>query len=76
MTEAEAWAIAIRLANYLVGTCTSFVQACESLEIDEGVENDKNFCCKFDELCFLCSTCGWWFAPEDLNDGDICDDCQ
>jgi hypothetical protein len=77
MTDDEARAAAERLAAYLIGTCTSFAMACESLDIDEGVENNRAFCARFDELTFICGTCGWWFAVDEMSDAvDECTDCN
>jgi hypothetical protein len=54
------------LVDRLVGTCQSGADEIEDLTTQE--------CREFDEKCFCCEDCGWWFETCDEHDGK-CSDC-
>lgn len=69
--------LAERLASYLQGSCKSFSEACEALNIDEDALTKADLA-EFDEYVFQCDSCGWWEDIGDKHDlgGDaLCGDC-
>lgn len=42
----------------------------------EGMENDPDVCTQVDDRVFCCDECGWWCSTDELNDGQLCDDCN
>lgn len=69
-----------KIANYLIGTASSIEQACETLEFDEGWQNNSEWCAVFDGMCFCCVQCGWWCGAdeygEDIDDQLACGECS
>lgn len=60
-------------ADELIGTALGsydqeFTEWSETASIEELEE--------FDELCFLCESCNWYCSTDELNEGQICDDCK
>lgn len=41
-----------------------------------GRESDSDVCEQVDAAVFCCDGCGWWCLIEELNDGQLCDDCN
>lgn len=64
-----------QVAEYLLGTASSVVDACHTLELDEAlIEGDI-----LDESVFECEQCGWWCSMDEAHDascGWVCDDCN
>lgn len=67
-----------QLCDHLVGTCQSLQDALKSLELPE--DTADQVASELDELCFCCSTCGWWSAAEDEAESEggeqICIECK
>jgi hypothetical protein len=70
-------AVIVRLAEYLDGTCRTIVEACQALDLDEGVDWDDAL---LDLNVERCSHCDWWHEScmlthvEEKN-GFFCDQC-
>jgi hypothetical protein len=63
------------LINDLEGTCQSFSDGCDDLNIKEN-DLTSNQLDMIDERIFNCSTCGWWFESGEQDEDNNCIDCQ
>lgn len=69
--------VVAKLADYLEGTCKSIVEACQALDLDEGVDWDDAL---LDLNIERCSGCDWWSESCMLTDveeknGFFCEQC-
>lgn len=68
----------LRVAEYLSGTCKSLEDGLES-EFGEGVdviEFDIELLRTLDDQVMCCEGCQWWCETHDLDDNQLCEDCQ
>jgi hypothetical protein len=75
-----AYVAAERVAKRLEGTSDSLIRVFEQLDLDEGLENNSEFCARLDSLVFCCSVCDWWFevgmTGADVNGQWACVECS
>jgi hypothetical protein len=58
------------VAHDLIGTAKSLHNVASDEEMDSSAFNAE-----LDRLAFCCEQCSWW-AGEEENDEEICDDCR
>ena len=68
------------LIYHLQGTCISFDEACEDLNIDSNSLSIEELS-ELDNWVFQCDNCGWWYdrgemAYSDNYVGNICTYCE
>lgn len=61
------------LADKLIGTC-------DSIDPEEELGSDIAVLREFDDLAFVCDTCGWWCGTDEAYDcesghGFVCEQC-
>ncbi len=74
MTEPTI-AMMVEIAEELNGTCGDLNKALES----RGIEFNQlsvELLGKLDDEVMDCQVCGWWYETHELNDDQICNDCE
>ncbi len=63
------------IAEALQGTCQSLATALEYQGLEEH-DTPQDMLEELDGLVMLCEVCGWWCEPFEMNDDNICNDCE
>lgn len=75
-------ALGVKLGEYLRGSATSEFQAMESLDMDEELFNNTQFCDGLDSVVFCCAGCGWWCGTDEMSEAvgnghdQFCNECE
>jgi hypothetical protein len=64
------------VGHRLLGTCRSVLEVLEAQGLDEGLEDDAEFCAALDDTAFCCEECGWWSEPHECGEDGRCEDCR
>ncbi len=65
----------VEIAEELNGTCNDLNKALE----DRGIEFNRlsvELLTELDNAVMDCQVCGWWHETDELNDDQICKDCE
>ena len=71
MSEPTAREMAIKTADRLRGTCEGMTE-----EENDMVYNMDHFAEELDDIVMCCETCGWWCDTHELDEHQVCEDCQ
>lgn len=67
------------IGEALLGTCESADTVAQRIFQDEGLsltDLDITLLEELDDITMQCECCGWWCEPGELNDNQVCNDCE
>lgn len=69
----------VEVGERLLGTCGSVDTVIQEVFNDESLsvtDLDITLLEELDDITMLCESCGWYCDPGEMNDEQVCEDCE